>query len=208
MARAMVIRELGTDDLPAAIGVVARGMRDNPLDIAALGGDPAARLRRLQRMFEIALPRQLRKGVMLGAFDGETLAGVAAMVPPGQCQPSAIERITLVPRLMQALGLSGFRRLGHWLHAWSTHDLREPHWHLGPVAVDPNWQGQGFGRALMDECCARIDRAGAAGYLETDKPQNVDFYKKYGFETIGEASILATANWFMRRRQSEPLSEQ
>jgi ribosomal protein S18 acetylase RimI-like enzyme len=196
----MVIRELTTDDLAAAIGVVARAMCDNPLDIAALGDDRDARLQRLHRMFKIALPRILRKGVMLGAFDGEMLAGVAAMLPPGRCQPSATEKITLVPRMIRALGLGGFGRLGRWLGEWSRHDLREAHWHLGPVAVDPNLQGRGIGRALMDASCGRIDRVGAASYLETDKPQNVEFYKKYGFETVEEASILGTPNWFMRRR--------
>ncbi len=59
-------------------------MRNNPMDVAAFGDDPDLRLRRLQRMFAIALPGMLRKGVILGAFDGETLGGVAAMLPPGR----------------------------------------------------------------------------------------------------------------------------
>jgi len=104
--------------------------------------------------------------------------------------------------MIRAPSFGGFGRLGRWLGEWSWHDLREPHWHLGPVAVDPKLQGQGFGRGLTDESCARIDRAGAASYFETDKPQNIVFDKKYGFDTIGEASILGTPNWFMRRRQA------
>jgi ribosomal protein S18 acetylase RimI-like enzyme len=196
---AMVIRELAACDLAAAVGVVARAMRDNPMDVAALGDDADLRLRRLQRMFAIALPGMLRKGVILAAFDGQTLGAVAAMLPPGRCQPSAFEKLWLAPQLMPALGFRGFRRLGRWLGAWGRHDLHEPHWHLGPIGVDAHRQGRGFGRALLETCCAQIDRAGTAGYLETDKLQNVAFYTKHGFETVGESTILGTPNWFMRR---------
>jgi len=51
----------------------------------------------------------------------------------------------------------------------------------------------------MTEYCARLDRVHATGYLETDKPSNVAFYERFGFETIGSAPVLETANWFMRR---------
>jgi ribosomal protein S18 acetylase RimI-like enzyme len=199
MAQATAIRELGADALAGAVGVAARGMRDNPLNVAAFGNDGGARLERLRRMFTIAMPATLRKGVMLGAFDGETLVGVAAMVPPGRCRPTAAETVAMLPRMILALGFGGAARLGRWFGEWGRRDLREPHWHLGPVAVDPGSQRRGVGRALLVECCARIDRAGDPGFLETDKPQNVEFYKRFGFETVGEAPVLGTPNWFMRR---------
>ncbi len=44
-----------------------------------------------------------------------------------------------------------------------------------------------------------MDSAHAVAYLETDKPENVTFYQKFGFETVGEAEVLGTRNWFMRR---------
>src|SRR5207244_11850236 len=89
----VLVRELKEGDLPSAVGVVARGMRDNPLHIAALGDDMEIRGQRLIRMFTVALPLILSKAVVLGAFDGETLAGIAGMTAPGQCQPSLTERV-------------------------------------------------------------------------------------------------------------------
>jgi len=199
--RAPTIRDLGTDDLSAAVDVVARGMRDNPMNIAAFGDDACVRLDCVHGMFTIALPMILRKGGLLGAFDDQTLLGVAALVPPGRCQPSALEKAAMLPRMVWAIGLRGIGRVVRWQADWSRQDLRAPHWHLGPVAVDAHLQGQGVGSALMNAYCARIDRVGAAGYLETDKPQNVDFYKRFGFETVGEAPVLGKPNWFMRRVQ-------
>ena len=195
----IALRELTHAELPSAVGVVARGMHDNPLHIAALGEDAGIRAERLLRMFTVALPLILSKGVVLGAFDGDTLVGVAGMVAPGKCQPSLTEKLSLMPRLVPAMGGGAFARVGQWMSAWAQHDLRQPHWHLGPVAVDAHLQGTGIGSLLMKEYCARLDRAHAAGYLETDKASNVRFYERSGFETIDSAPVLNTPNWFMKR---------
>jgi GNAT superfamily N-acetyltransferase len=195
----IVVRELDEADLPSAVGIVARGMRDNPLHIAALGSDTETRGHRLIRMFTVALPLIFSKGIVLGAFDGATLVGIAGMVAPGRCQPSLAEKLALMPRMIPAVGGSAFARVGRWMGIWAQHDLKQPHWHLGPVAVDAHLQGSGIGTLLMKEYCARLDRAHAAGYLETDKPSNVTFYERFGFQTIGSAAVLNTPNWFMKR---------
>jgi len=193
------VRELRPEDLVEAIAIIARGMRDNPLHVSALGYDTRTRAHRLERMFALALPMIFKKGVLLGAFDGARMVGVAGMVPPGRCQPTFIENLTLLPRMIPAIGFSASTRAGRWLTTWGKHDLAEPHWHLGPVAVDAPLQGRGIGTALMEEYCARLDHLGAVGYLETDKAKNVTFYEKFGFQTVAEAPVLETPNWFMRR---------
>ena len=195
----VTVRELRPDDLAEAIAIVARSMRDNPLHVSALGYDTRTRADRLNRMFAQALRMIFKKGVLLGAFAGNTLVGVAGMVPPGRCQPTFVENVRLLPRLIPAVGFSAFARVGVWLATWRTHDLAEPHWHLGPVAVDAHLQGRGIGTALMVEYCERLDHLVAVGYLETDKAENVGFYEKFGFETVTEAPVLETPNWFMRR---------
>jgi hypothetical protein len=121
---AIVVRELGEADLPSAVGIVARGMRDNPLHIAALGSDTETRGHRLIRMFTAALPLIFSKGVILGAFDGATLVGIAGMVAPGRCQPSLAEKLTLMPRMIPAVGAGAFARVARWMGAWAQHDLK------------------------------------------------------------------------------------
>jgi hypothetical protein len=193
------IREMDRRDLAAAVGIIARGMRDNPLHIAALGADPEARGARLIRMFTVALPLIYSKGILLGAFDGDTLVGLAGMVAPGHCQPTFTEKLSFMPRFVPAVGGGGFARVGRWMAAWAKHDLKQPHWHLGPVAVDAHMQGRGIGSALMKEYCARLDRLHVAGYLETDTPTNVIFYERFGFETVASTPVLNVPNWFMKR---------
>ncbi len=209
MTGVSIVREIDARELASAVGIIARGMRDNPLHIAALGTDSERRGALLIRMFTIALPVILAKGSILGALDGDTLVGVAGMAAPGRCQPSLIEKLTVLPRIFPAVGTGGFVRVGQWMGAWARHDLAEPHWHLGPVAVDRHLQGRGIGSLLMAEYCARLDRLNAVGYLETDRPTNVTFYERFGFQTTGEAAVLSTPNWFMRRpaRSEKPKAQ-
>lgn len=49
---------------------------------------------------------------------------------------------------------------------------------LGPVAVLPEFQGRGIGRALIEAGLARLKAMGAAGCALVGEP---DFYAKFGF---------------------------
>jgi ribosomal protein S18 acetylase RimI-like enzyme len=195
----IIIRELAEADLRAAVGIVARGMRDNPLHIAALGNDANQRSHRLTGMFTAALPLVLSKGAVLGAFEEDTLVGIAGIIAPGRCQPTKTEKLALTPRIIPALGFEPAMRVRRWLDQWAKYDLSQPHWHLGPVSVDAHLQGTGIGTRLLNEYCARLDATHDTCYLETDKASNVKFYEKFGFETIASAPVLETPNWFMKR---------
>ena len=67
------------------------------------------------------------------------------------------------------------------------------------MAADEGKQGRGIGTAMMEAFCDRVDRDHALAYLETDKPENVGFYERFDFETVGGANVIGARNWFMRR---------
>jgi predicted N-acetyltransferase YhbS len=85
------------------------------------------------------------------------------------------------------------------MSTWAGHDPDEQHVHLGPLAVDAHLQGRGIGSQIMREHCRRLDAAQHVGYLETDKPENVRFYERFGYEVTGTAPVIGVPNWFMRR---------
>ena len=172
-------------------------MQDNPQHIAAFGSDPADRKQKLQQMFGMMAGNPaLTKHSLVALQDGR-IVGVVGLVAPGECQPTTSQRLRMIPGVLR-LGFGPARRAMTWLGAWAKHDIAEPHWHIGPVAVDPALQGQGIGSALM----TAVDAANGVAYLETDKDINVGFYEKQGFEVIAEDRILDTPNWFMRRPPS------
>jgi GNAT superfamily N-acetyltransferase len=194
---AVEVADLPAGEIPEAIGVLARGMRDNPLHVAAFGADPERRRRRLERFFR-AFFRVMGAQTPLGAHDGETLVGVTGVAPPATCQPGIGAELRLLPTVL-AMGPPTSARLMRWVAAWAAHDPSEPHSHLGPLAVDAHLQGRGIGTRILAEYCARLDRAGELGYLETDKPENVRLYERHGFRVIGEERVIGVPNWFMRR---------
>ena len=198
------VRDLRVEEVSEAVGVLARGMRDNPLHVAAYGDDPERRLgchARLMGGLFRAFPAQQR---ICAARDG-TLVGVTGVAAVGTCQPSARQRLRLVPSVV-ALGPRTAGRVGRWISTWAKRDPDEAHVHLGPLAVDAHLQGQGIGSLILQEHCRRLDGAREVGYLETDKPENVRFYERFGFETIGQEPVIGVPNWFMRREPRGPLS--
>ena len=194
------IRRLHRDELLLAAGVLARGMRDNPIHVAVFGDDPYRRTQTLETLFGAYLPMMTRAPI--SAYRAGTLVGVLGMVPPGHGHrpnlPAALGGLRVLAPLVRC-DPATCSRLLRWLGAWARRDPQEPHWHLGPVAVEAGLQRRGIGRQMMDVFCARMDRERAAAYLETDKLENVAFYRRFGFETIAEATVLGTRNWFMRR---------
>ena len=196
------MRDLRPEEVPEAVGVLARGMRDNPLHVAAYGDDPERRLRchaRLMRgVFRVFSAQQ-----PICAIRDGTLVGVTGVAPAGTCQPTATQRLRLLPGVV-ALGPRTAARVGGWISSWTKHDPDEAHVHLGPLAVDAHLQGQGIGSLIIQEHCRRLDAARDVGYLETDKPENVRFYERFGFEVIGGEPVIGVPNWFMRR---EPHSD-
>jgi len=86
-----------------------------------------------------------------------------------------------------------------WFTKWCHVDPDEPHLHLGPIGVSPETQRKGIGTALMNRYIEHLEQERAAGYLETDRPENVDFYKKFGFVVQNEEQVIGTPTWYMWR---------
>jgi ribosomal protein S18 acetylase RimI-like enzyme len=194
------IGALHASETGEALGVISRGMRDNPIHVAVFGDDPERRTRRLHRLFEGAFAAMPMARHMLAARgdDGEIL-GVCGMFQPGDCQISPEQQPVIAPYVLEN-GPEAAERTMQWLGAWAQRDPGERHWHLGPVAVDVHLQGEGIGSKLMRVFSARMDALGEDAYLETDKPVNVKFYERFGFGVVGEEEVLGVPNWFMLRR--------
>ncbi len=191
------IRDLRADETQSAVELLARGMRDNPLHVAAFGEDLELCRRSLTSMFA-AMFRVFAAQRPICALDDGPIVAVTGVAPAGACQPTALQRLRIMPTMF-AMGPRRGLRVAKWLDVWARHDLDRPHSHLGPLAVDAHLQGQGLGSRLMEHYTARLDSAGELGYLETDKRANVAFYERHGYVVTGEADVIGVPNWFMVR---------
>lgn len=75
-----------------------------------------------------------------------------------------------------------------------------PHQYLWQLAVDPPAQRTGVGRALMARVVADAEAAEVPIYLETTKPENVPYYRSFGFvEAAPERMPRGAPLWPMLR---------
>jgi ribosomal protein S18 acetylase RimI-like enzyme len=190
---------LDPSSVEEALGVLVRGMRDNPTHVAAFGQDPERRQRSLRYFFGAAFTViGLHEHMIVARSEDERVVGVLGMMPPGACLPGSVQKLRMLPALLRN-GPSSAGRVMRWIGAWSERDPAEGHWHLGPLVVDAHLQGKGVGGRLMQVFCAQVDAARDTAYLETDKEINVRFYERFGFGVIGEAKVLGMSTYFMQR---------
>jgi GNAT superfamily N-acetyltransferase len=190
------VAPLKPEELDRAVGVLARGMRDNPLHVAAFGDDPDGREAKLIGMFQLVLGNQPDA---LRADEDGTIVGTCGLGNTEPCNSAAFATIPREQFPPVSDDPAEVDLVYEWVTTWSARDPDERHLHLGPIAADAGRQGEGIGTEMMNVFCARADRHGLVSYLETDKPENVRFYEKFGFETLGEARVIGVPNWFMTR---------
>jgi GNAT superfamily N-acetyltransferase len=193
------IRDLHDEQVPAAVELLARGMRDDPMHETVFGPDANHRHGRLACFFAALLPQFGQ--APLAAWEQGCLVGVLGFFSPGRCRPPILEQLRIACRLLSP-NLAELWRLWRWMHACEQHNPSERHWHLAAVAVDVGRQRRGVGGEMLKALCSRIDEYGESAFLETDKPESVRFYARFGFAVIAREQVLGTTNWWMRRAPS------
>jgi len=183
----------------AAVAVLARAFRDNPLDVAVIGGDPARRLASVAHGMRVSLRSAERDCLVLAAErERGGPVGVLLAVPPGRFP---LDPPPLLAHLRSLLG-QGLRASTRWGTVYraleAVHPL-EPHWYLSLLGVDPDHQGRGVGRALLRSFVDVVDRDGLPSYLETDREKNLAFYAGAGFSLTRELRVLGTPVWCLER---------
>ena len=194
----MEIRPLESSRYDAAAVLLADAFIDDPGWVAVGPDRRAKRYGVLRRFHRTALDVTHRYGrPIYGAFDDGRLVGTAVTFGVGLYPPPAIRStLRFFPGFLSAgpapiirgLRFSVIQEKGH------PHD---EHVYLWFLAVDPQHQRGGIGRALL----ARVyEEADAPVYLDTANPANVPYYASNGYEEIGKAAgPRGAAMWFMRR---------
>ena len=196
----LVVRVLCGQELGEAAQLVGRGMCDNPANTRVFRiPNRECRAEAMGRFFVPVLRGLYQRGLVLGAVLSNRLVGICGMARPGFCQPDTIEKIRVLPAAVINHPLTTPFRILNWVGEWARRDPYKPHWHLGPVAVEPFLQGQGIGTTMLNAFCALADATGADAYLETDKYENVRLYQRFGFRVVESAEVMDVPNWFMCR---------
>lgn len=191
---AIVIEKYSPAQLEAAVSVLSNAFVTNPLHISAFGPE---RIDQNRLFFRIGL-RHMFIGEAFVALKDNQVRGYVHFNASPHCLPAPEEIPIAATTLLKPLG-EAIPQVIKWFARWCHLDPEEPHVHLGPIGVAPEAQGGGIGSALMNRYIEHIKGQRAAGYLETDRPKNVEFYKKFGFIVRHEEQLIGTTTWYMWR---------
>ena len=195
----IVIQPIQPKEFPQAIDVLGKAFATMPNSIAIFSGKPDIE-RRMKIIFGTMLEHL--PGQVFVAKQSNQIVGAMRIVKWPGCQTSPLQGLKMMPAMMKAGGLGGMRRGMKMRGAWTKSDPKKPHWHLDPIGVTPDLQGQGIGSQMMEHYCKHVDEFGMAAYHETDRPQNVKFYERFGFKVVREESINGVPNWYLKRPPS------
>ena len=191
---AIVIEKYSAQRLESVLSVLADAFVTNPLHLAAFGRD---RLDQNRLFFRIGL-RHMFVGPAYVAMEDNLVRGYVHFRASPDCLPPPEEIPAAVTTFLNPLG-DAIPRFIQWFTKWCHLDPDEPHLHLGPIGVSPGSQGKGVGTALMSRYVEHLEQEHIAGYLETDRPENVKFYKKFGFAVQNQETVIGAPTWYMWR---------
>ena len=182
-------------DIHDTAKVAACAFAPTPFPMAIFRDEQKAE-RGMSRLFQVMF-RHFPGQVFVAKEDGR-IVGVMRMVEWPRCQMTPLQAMRILPTMLgtwPGVGIRAMKGFG----TWAKHDPKEPHWHLSPLTVVPERQGQGIGTQLLKEFCGRVDKTGLAAYLETDRPENVRLYERFGFKVTREMPVIGVRCWFMWR---------
>jgi GNAT superfamily N-acetyltransferase len=198
--------ELGTGarpgDLAQAAVVAARAFYHDPL-FEHLEPRPRQRAGGLVWFWLASLQAGGSRARCFGAWQGDHLLGVSVWFPPGTYPLPAGGQARALLGGLRALWrrpaglLDGLR----YLLAIDRAHPKEPLWYLFLLVVDPLVQRCGIGARLQAPGMAEADAAGLDCYLETQKPENLPYYRRFGYEVVRELRPVPSGPpmWTMRR---------
>jgi ribosomal protein S18 acetylase RimI-like enzyme len=111
--------------------------------------------------------------------------GAAAIwAGPGH-RPSPVRELLVAPKMATVFrrrSLAGMRLEAAMRAGRPT----EPHWYLAVLGTDPDFQGRGYGSEVLRPVLEQCDETATGAYLESSKETNIPYYRRHGFEVIGE----------------------
>lgn len=170
--------------------------------------DGRRRRRALLPFFTATVRDAIHTGVVDAVFDGTTVVGAAAWLPPRRSNWSLRRQATAVPAFLKVLAACPSRfttLLRYGMAAQRAHPPGD-YWYLVALGVRPDGRRSGLGTALLTPMLDRADREEVPCYLETSDPANVTFYERLGFRTVtdGLALVPGGPTHLAMRREVSP----
>jgi len=119
----------------------------------------------------------------------EQNSGAAVWIEPSEWKADILTQARILKSLAGVVTPAEVARLAYVLgFVQGEHKeierLRRPHRYLAMVGVTTDWQGMGWGEALIRPMLDQCDEEKVPAYLEASTPRNVPLYERLGFKVI------------------------
>ncbi len=180
------VRKLTAGDVPRVARALARAFADDPV-MSWIFQDDSGRPARLERAFGLFLRKIWLPEEECYAADRQF--GAALWLPPGKWHLGALAQLRMLPSTISVAGRNLPRLFTALNLIEKKHPKAPPHYYLAVLGVEPEFQGRGFGSALMRPVLARCDRDRMPAYLESSKRRNIALYERHGFRVVEELRL-------------------
>jgi GNAT superfamily N-acetyltransferase len=183
------VRELPPARRPAGAELLADAFVDYPAWLSIGPDSPGRRRTMLRRFYAGAMTRAQRWGgsVNFASEDEEPTAVLITYGPGGWPPP-------LRSFALEAWGVAlagpgpAVRGLVSSTAIESVHPT-EPHFFVHTLGVGPRHQRRGAGGALLQPLIGEAERLELPVHLTTSAPENLPYYRRFGFEVVAESSL-------------------
>ena len=148
--------------------------------------DDARRIEQHRAWFRL----HVHTGILNGAvWTTPGFEAVAVWVLPGYPELTPADEAVLKPTIEELTGDRAPVIFATFDRFDEMHPHDQDHYYLSLLATRPEHRGHGYGMALLAESLERIDDGGAAAYLESTNPANVNRYRAAGFELFNSYDL-------------------
>ena len=206
MATDTGVRLASTGDIDGMAEALSLAFHDDPI-MQWLFGDTHPRPMQYSRpFFKHEGARHLRNAHVF-TLDGTP--GAAYWDPPGHWKTNVKDILTMTPLMVRGMRSRTLKALRGLSRMEAAHGKHPDHYYLAVLGTRPDRQGAGLGSALMAPVLDRCDAEGTGAYLESSKEANIPFYRRHGFEVVGEIQFPSGPKlWPMWRDPQVPGSRQ
>jgi ribosomal protein S18 acetylase RimI-like enzyme len=194
------VRKVTASDLSRVVQALAEAFYDDPL-FSWLFPDESQRLGKLRRGYDL-----FARHVWLAreeAYTTDRLIGGAFWMPPGTWHLSLFQQLRLLPSMAIISGRDLSRTL-RMLNAMEAKHPSDSHYYLASAGIAPQWQGRGFGSALLRPVLDQCDRQNVGAYLEASSPRNRALYERHDFAVTEELQVKDSPPLWLMWRKPRP----
>ena len=174
------IRKAGASDIPQISRVLARAFTEDPV-FSWVVPDEGRRRPMLPALFALFANAVRHHDAMYIAGGA---VGAALWVPAGQPAMTEADGEAFGALVEDVCGPDA-SRVFEISAAMEAQHPAAPHEYLWFLGVQPAWQGNGVGSAMMTPVLAQCDVDGKAAYLEATSRANVRLYERHRFDVTG-----------------------